>query len=84
LLGNRDALGATLNICSGTAVSLRQIVDQCVAITGHKIDVHVNPAFVRANEVRTLSGSPERMNRTIGALDRTPLAETLRWMLDAE
>lgn len=84
LLGNEAAIGTTLNICSGTAVSLRQIVDQCMAITGHSIDVHVNPAFVRANEVRTLSGSPERMNRTIGALDRIPLEQTLRWMLEAE
>jgi len=31
------------------------------AITGHSIRVEVNPAFVRANEVKTLCGDSSRL-----------------------
>lgn len=84
LLGNSAALGATLNICSGTAVSLREIMTMCRDITGHSIEVRINPAFVRENEVRVLSGSTAKLQQVIGVLDRIPLIETLRWMLEAE
>lgn len=84
LLGNDLAMQATLNICSGTAVTLRDIIAMCASITGHEIDVRVNPAFMRANEVRILSGSSARMDRAIGPMRRIPLLDTLRWMLDAE
>jgi hypothetical protein len=45
--------------------------------------VHVNPAFVRANEVATLTGSHARLARAIGTIDPVPLADTLRWMYAA-
>jgi hypothetical protein len=51
-------------------------------IAGYKINVHVNPAFVRANEVVRLVGD-NRAWRAIGALDIVPLADTLRWMYTA-
>jgi len=49
-------------------------------IAGYRIDVHVNPAFVRANEVLTLSGSNAKLASTIGAIEAVPLVDTLRWM----
>jgi nucleoside-diphosphate-sugar epimerase len=82
LLGNPSAVRTTLNVCSGTAVSLREIIAMCSSITGHSIEVHVSPAFVRANEVRTLSGSTAKLESAIGTFHRIPLDETLRWMLE--
>lgn len=82
LLAEPKAIGGTFNICSGSPVSLRQILDLVAEITGHRMDVRVNPAFVRANEVRTLSGSAARLKRVIGPLTSIPLKETLRWMLE--
>jgi nucleoside-diphosphate-sugar epimerase len=82
LLGNTLALGETLNICSGKAVSLGQVIDTCARISGHRLEVRINPAFVRANEVRVLAGSPARLNSIVGAFNRIPLEETLRWMLE--
>ena len=53
-------------------------------ITGHAIDVQVNPAFVRANEVKTLLGNPAQLHALIGAdWASPPLHDTLRWMLEA-
>jgi hypothetical protein len=45
--------------------------------------VHVNPAFVRANAVLTLSGSNAKLAGTIGTIESTPLVDTLRWMYQA-
>ncbi len=78
-----DAPGGTVvNLCSGMAHSLRSVIATCTEITGHTIEVSVNPAFVRANEVRTLVGSTARIDRITGGGARRPFADTLRWMLD--
>jgi nucleoside-diphosphate-sugar epimerase len=82
MLGRPDLAGGTFNVCSGRAVTLQQVVDQVAAISGHHMEVTVNPAFVRANEVRSLSGSAARLEAAIGPLRAIPLADTLRWMLE--
>ena len=76
------AVGQTFNICSGRAVTLRQVVDLATDIANHQIEVRVNPAFVRANEVRSLSGSSEKLEQAIGPLKDIRLRETIRWMLE--
>lgn len=72
--------GQAYNVCSGTASSLGSVIDTMSAIAGYQIEVRVNPAFVRANEVATLVGSNRKLASVIGELEPTPLAETLRWM----
>jgi nucleoside-diphosphate-sugar epimerase len=79
-----DAVGTTVNLCSGHSHSLRDVIAMAQDITGHCIDVQVNPAFVRANEVTTLLGNPARLHALIGAdWASPPLHDTLRWMLQA-
>ena len=77
-----DARGLPVNLCSGTGHSLQWIIDQCRAITGHDLEVATNPAFVRANEIRSLIGSTARLGSLVGPLGPTPLGDTLRWMLE--
>lgn len=72
--------GEAFNVCSGSSHSLANLIDMMSEIAGYHIDVHVNPAFVRANDVLTLSGSNSKLTAVIGQLDPTPLSETLRWM----
>nr|WP_152885113.1 NAD-dependent epimerase/dehydratase family protein [Duganella sp. FT27W] len=78
--------GRAFNICSGNAHSLGEVLDLMADIAGYRIDVHVNPAFVRANEVVRLVGDNRRLASVIGAagvVDPVPLADTLRWMYQA-
>lgn len=82
LLTEPAAIGGTFNICSGRAVSLREVVEMVSELCGHPLEVRVNPAFVRANEVRTLCGSPDKLEKVIGPLDSIPLRQTLGWMLE--
>ena len=51
-------------------------------MTGHSIDIQVNPAFVRANEVRVLTGDNSKLNSIIGNRQSYDLEETLTWMLN--
>jgi GDP-6-deoxy-D-talose 4-dehydrogenase len=75
-------VGETLNVCSGRLYSLGEVLAMAEGITGHGMAVRVNPAFVRANEVKTLCGDPSRLRDMIDTWDTPPLEETLRWMLD--
>ena len=83
LLDGRRIGGETFNICSGHAIALGGIVDMCRAITGHNLDIVVNPAFVRADEIKTLNCDPSRVETLLGGLDRHRFEDTLRWMLEA-
>lgn len=73
--------GATVNVCSGQTHSLREVISMAEEICGRPIRVQVNPAFVRANEVKSLCGDASRLRSIIGDWTTPPLPETLRWML---
>jgi nucleoside-diphosphate-sugar epimerase len=75
--------GDVFNVCSGRSYSLQSLIDMMGDIAGYRIDVHVNPTFVRANDVLTLVGSNARLTRVIGPIEPVPLVETLRWMYQA-
>lgn len=83
LLEAPEAIGQTFNVCSGKASTLRDILDMAMYIADHTMDVRVNPAFVRANEVRMLCGSKAKIESIIGPITHPPLNETLRWMIEA-
>lgn len=72
--------GDTFNICSGVSHSLREVLAMMEEIAGRTIEVRVNPAFVRDNEVRRLSGDPRRLQSRVGELPHRALRDTLRWM----
>ncbi|GAA0413729.1 NAD-dependent epimerase/dehydratase family protein [Massilia aurea] len=72
--------GEAFNVCSGTPHSLSDVIEMMGEIAGYRIDVQVNPAFVRANDVLQLTGSNRKLTAVVGDLAPTPLSETLRWM----
>ncbi len=75
-------VGATVNICSGVPHSLREILAMAQEQAGHQIEIRVNPAFVRANEIPTLTGDPTLLHQLLPGFRSPPLAETIGWMLD--
>ncbi|WP_373896763.1 NAD-dependent epimerase/dehydratase family protein [uncultured Massilia sp.] len=75
--------GEVFNVCSARSASLESLIDTMSDIAGYRIEVHVNPAFVRANDVLTLTGSNARLVETIGPVEPVPLVDTLRWMYEA-
>ena len=77
-----DAPGKVFNICSGHSISLKEIVALCREITGHNIELIVNPAFVRYDEIKVLVGDASRLESLIGSPPRRPFKQTLEWMLN--
>jgi len=75
-------IGETFNVASGKTHSLREVLALCTELSGHELEVQVNPAFVRANEVKTLCGDASKLRECIGDWDTPELKDTLRWMLE--
>jgi GDP-D-mannose dehydratase len=53
----------------------------CEDITGHKIEVQVDPALVRSSEVTKLCGDNTQLKKFLPHLP-VALSETLEWMLN--
>lgn len=83
LLESNVADGATVNICSGRAYALREILEHVSELSGHRLEVRTNPAFVRTNEVPKLVGDNTRLFEMTGFRPNILLEDTLRWMLQA-
>jgi nucleoside-diphosphate-sugar epimerase len=81
LLAAPGATGRTFNICSGRGVSVRAIVDTLTELTGHRIEVRVNPAFVRASDPARFVGAPAALAAAVGSLSLIPFETTLADML---
>jgi len=77
-------IGQTINVCSGKTYSLRETLAMAENISGHKMEVKVNPAFVRANEVKSLCGNATLLHSLIGESESLSLEQILSWMLMAE
>jgi GDP-6-deoxy-D-talose 4-dehydrogenase len=75
-----NAAGQVVNLCSGQVYTLTEIIRMMEAMAGYEIQVRINPAFVRANEVRRLSGDNRKLAELIGPLNIIPLQQTLAWM----
>lgn len=79
----RAPAGEAINICSGAAHTLEEVLAMMARIAGYAIKVSVNPAFVRSNEVKRLTGSNARLRELAGFAPAIPLEDTLRWMYAA-
>ena len=74
---------ATVNICSGRTVLLRDVVSLMEDIAGYRITVIQNPDLMRPNEARTVVGSAARLERLVGKLPNPDFGLTLRRMYEA-
>lgn len=72
--------GATVNVCSGKTISLMNVISLMNEIAGYEIQVKVNPAFIRANEIKDLSGDVSRLNELVQPEFKYSIEDTLRWM----
>lgn len=77
-----EQTGLVVNICSGIGRSLRSVLAELKAITGHEPELRVAQHLVRRTEVHRLLGSNCKLRRVIGALAFADFADTLRWMVE--
>ncbi|CAI8927231.1 GDP-mannose 4,6-dehydratase [Methylocaldum szegediense] len=79
-----DIHSEVVNICSGRAISLREILDTMQDIAGYSIEVRRNRQFVRQNEIRRMAGDNSKLLRLVGSVPTKSLSETLYEMYEAE
>ncbi|VVE35140.1 GDP-mannose 4,6-dehydratase [Pandoraea cepalis] len=75
-----DIAGETVNICSGKAYSLRDVVAAAEAASGRSIVIESEQHLRRAGEVSVLYGTPERLAQLIGDLSPVGLDALVRNM----
>jgi GDP-6-deoxy-D-talose 4-dehydrogenase len=78
-----EAVAETVNVCTGTPYTLREILTAASDLTGHEMEIRVNPEFVRQTDVKMLAGSPAKLRSLVPAVESIPFIDTLRWMLAA-
>lgn len=82
---NTAAIGEICNLCTGSPVSLNALLDIFTKLTGHNIEIKVNPTFVRKNEVWRLLGDASKLESlTGGALKTKSIEECLHRLLAAK
>jgi nucleoside-diphosphate-sugar epimerase len=79
-----DACGVKVNVCSGRVVSLQHIIEEMNCLAGYRIDVRVNQAFVRANEIPVLRGDHQLLHQLTGVTFDIPIEQTLHDMFTAQ
>jgi len=85
--GYRDVLdrgrtGRPYNVCSGNAVSIRELLDRLVARARVPVRVRIDQARFRPNDTPLLAGDPRRIQNELGWRPTIPLERTLDDVLE--
>lgn len=77
-----SAAPQVVNIASNRGIKLLDVIEMMQEIAGYEIEVKINPAFVREGEIKSLTGSCEKLFGLIGNVEQKEFKETLREMLE--
>jgi GDP-4-dehydro-6-deoxy-D-mannose reductase len=73
----RGRAGEVYNVCSGTGIRLRDLLQQLIEVSGLRVEVRVDPARLRPSDVPELVGDPARIHAEVGWAPQLPLRRTL-------
>jgi len=74
--------GRPYNVSSGTAVSIRELLDRLIAHAHVSVRVRVDPTKFHPNDLPLLVGDPTRIQTELGWRPSIPLDDTLDEVLD--
>ncbi len=77
-LARGGASGEIYNVCSGTAVSIRDILGELIRIARVPVEVREDPARVRSADVPLSVGDPSKLRTRTGWQPQIPLVRSLR------
>jgi len=78
----RGAPGRVYNVCSGRAIQIRGLLDLLLARARVRIEVKVDPARYRPNDLPLLLGDPGRTRQELGWQAEIPLERSLDDLLE--
>ena len=82
LILEQGAVGRPYNVCSGRAITIRELLDRLLARTRVPIRVRIDPSRYRPNDVPLMLGDPTRIQSELGWLPEIPLDRTLDDVLE--
>ncbi len=74
--------GEVYNICSGEAVSIRQILDTLLALAQREVEIKEDPARLRPSDVQVLRGDATKLTQATGWRPQIKLRQTLADLLE--
>ncbi|MBV8601059.1 MAG: GDP-mannose 4,6-dehydratase [Candidatus Eremiobacteraeota bacterium] len=77
-LAERGQSGEIYNVCSGSAVKMREVLRRLVNVAAVAVEIREDPSLLRAAEVPRAVGDPSKLKRTTGWAPRIALADSLR------
>ena len=77
LVAGRHA-GQPVNVASGRAIAVREVLDALIRLSGLEVTVTVDPLRQRPSEIDVVCGSAALLRRLTGWRRRFPLRQTLR------
>lgn len=82
ILADRGIPGAIYNVCSGSMVSMNQVIEILADLDQVRVTTQLDPLKVRQREIMRSGGNCSRIHRELGWAPEIPLRETLRNLLD--
>ena len=81
LLAASDMVGVPVNICTGTAYKISDILNWLIELAGIKVKVVRDERFVRISDEPTLVGDNSRL-KSLGWKQKYTIKQTLQAVLD--
>ena len=82
IIMERGQTGRPYNVCSGSAISIRDLLDRLIDRARVPVAVKVDPARYRPNDTPLLLGDPARLHDELGWSARIPIEQTLDDLLE--
>lgn len=80
-LMTRGRRGVAYNIASGTAITMREVLDQLIALSSVPVSITTDPTRMRPADIPWMAGDATRLTTDTGWTPRIPLASTLSDLL---
>jgi GDP-4-dehydro-6-deoxy-D-mannose reductase len=82
-LARHGEAGEVYNVCSGSAVTIRDVLRELIAIAHVPVEVREDPARVRSSDIPLSVGSSAKLRARTGWAPQIPLPRSLRDVYDA-
>lgn len=83
LLLERGRSGEVYNVCRGTAVALREVIEQASSLLELETTIEIDPDRLRPGDPAIVVGCHRKIAEETGWTPTIPLTQTLRDMIDA-
>jgi GDP-4-dehydro-6-deoxy-D-mannose reductase len=82
LIAERGAAGRPYNVCSGSAISIHELLDTFLARARVRVTVKTDPSRYRPNDVPIVIGDAHRIRTELGWTPQIPLERTVDDLLE--